>query len=974
MKRLLTVFMVALLASVWCWGSLLAEEPPYLLVRVDAGPDVKMKPLLELGLDIVDGVKGQYLEVVCFPEDLNRIQALGYAAQVKIEDMQSYYADRFATDEMGGHRTYSEMRADMEQFHVLYPDITSEVFSIGESIEGRQIWGMKVSDNPAVNEDEPEVLFNGLTHAREPIGMTICMALIDSLCSNYGIDPDITYLVDNREIYFVPCVNPDGYVYNEQTSPSGGGMWRKNRRNNGSNYGVDLNRNFGFNWGYNNIGSSGSTGSETYRGTAPFSEPETEALRQFCNDHIFSIAQNFHSYSDLMLYSWSIPDPPWGYTPDNAAFQNLCSTMYQWNNYTYGTCWEILYQVNGDANDWMYGEQIEKPKTMAWVFEVGSSFWPSVSSIPGLVAENIEPAFFMMLQAENFMPQPVSLVYTGGVIDDASGNNNGGLDPGESVTFIPTLQNNGWITGTGINANLVCTDPYITITQSASTYPDLDPHGNAPANTPYGIDVSSSAPLEYPVSFRLEWSCNEGYTGTSSFDLIVGDPLYQPMGPDAYGYMAYDNLDEGGPVFDWIEIEPTAGGSGTPINFTQDDETVQLTLPFDFQYYGQNFTQISVCSNGWIAMGSTTDTDYSNSGIPDSDGPAAMIAPFWEDLSPQQSGSVSTYHDAANHTYIVEFYQVRQYLPETAFETFEIVLYDPDYHTTTTGDGQILFQYNGITDPSACTVGIEDPVESTGLQLLYNNSLDPHVPMVAQGVAVFFTTPVVIPDLTIALTYVSGSPIPPAGGNLYFDVYVENVGTTPANFDAWLDIVYEGGAPTTAVLRAFSNYLPGWTINRPNMFYPVPSAYAAGNYDMFGRLGNHPSEVWYESSFPFEKSGDDAVANFQPFVPDGVPNPFDEIITGQVDLPVPDQLSLSQNYPNPFNPTTSLQYSIPAGGFVSLKVFDVMGREVAKLVDGYRDAGIHHVGWDASNMASGIYFYVLNVGDQHLGGKMVLLK
>jgi len=446
------------------------------------------------------------------------------------------------------------------------------------------------------------------------------------------------------------------------------------------------------------------------------------------------------------------------------------------------------------------------------------------------------------------------------------------------------------------------------------------------------------------------------------------------MGPDAYGYMAYDNLDENGPVYNWIEIDPNAGGSGTLINYTQDDETVQLTLPFTFQYYGQTYSQVSVCSNGWIAMGSTTDTDYSNSGIPDSDGPAAMIAPFWEDLSPQQSGTVSYYYDATDHYYVVEFNAVRQYLPETAFETFEVVLYDPEYYTTTTGDGQMLFQYSTITDPSSCTVGIEDPTESTGLQLLYNNNLDPHVPMVADGVAVFFTTPVSIPELTIDLTYVSGSPVPPEGGNLYFDIFAENVGTTPATYDGWLDVVYEGGDPTTVVFRSFTNFQPGWTINRPNTYFPVPSVYAAGNYEMFGRLGNHPDEIWYEDSFPFVKSGNNVIADFRPFVPDGVPNPFDEIDMGDAPVVTPEKFGLSQNYPNPFNPTTSINYNLPEGGFVSMKVYDVMGREVAKLVDGYRDAGIHHVGWDASGMASGIYFYVLNVGNKHLGGKMVLLK
>jgi murein tripeptide amidase MpaA len=91
------------------------------------------------------------------------------------------------------------------------------------------------------------------------------------LLENYGTDPEATYLVDNREMYFVPCFNPDGYEYNRQTDPNGGGMWRKNRRNNGGSYGVDLNRNFGYMWGYDDLGSSPIPSSETYRGPSAFS-------------------------------------------------------------------------------------------------------------------------------------------------------------------------------------------------------------------------------------------------------------------------------------------------------------------------------------------------------------------------------------------------------------------------------------------------------------------------------------------------------------------------------------------------------------------------------------------------------------------------------------------------------------------------------------------------------------------------------
>ncbi|MBU1881198.1 S8 family peptidase [bacterium] len=227
------------------------------------------------------------------------------------------------------------------------------------------------------------------------------------------------------------------------------------------------------------------------------------------------------------------------------------------------------------------------------------------------------------------------------------------------------------------------------------------------------------------------------------------------------------------------------------------------------------------------------------------------------------------------------------------------------------------------------------------------------------------------PNLFIELTYNSGSPVPAGGGNLYFDVFVENQGASAVNFDAWLDVEYEGGAPTTVVQRAFTNFLPGWTIDRPNMFFPVPGAYAAGNYEFFGRVGSHPGDVWAESGFPFTKSGDDSSPGFQPFVPDGVPNPFADL---DIQEPVANVYSLAQNYPNPFNPTTTLNFALTEAGNVNLSVYDVNGRLVSTLVNGYRNVGSHDVTFDASGLPSGVYIYRLNAGDFSASGKMILMK
>ncbi len=974
MKRLLAV--LSAVVFLLCSGtSLPAQDGPYLLVRVTVTPEVKLIPLLELGLDITGGVKDQYLEVVCHPAELAQIRALGYTADVLIEDMERYYAEQApVSDDMGGFHTYSETVQLLNAAHNLYPNITTAPFSIGQTIEGREMWAIKISDNPNLDEDEPEIFFNGLIHAREPIGLEICLALIDTLLHGYGVNPQMTYFVNEREIFFLPIFNVDGYVYNETTNPTGGGMWRKNRRlNAGGSYGVDLNRNFGFNWGYNNVGSSPTPSSETYRGTGPFSEPETENVRQFCNDHYFAIVLNFHSYSNLMLYSWSIPAAPWGYTPDNATFYSMSQTMNAWNGYEFGTAWEILYEVNGDANDWMYGEQIEKPKSLAWVFEVHpSSFWP-YSQIQYLINQNMQPCFYLIDQAANYMPTPVNLSYVGGVIDDQiGGNGNGGLDPGETAQFTPTLRNGGWVTGTGISATLVSPDPYITITTNTATYPNLDPRASTPSSTPYTIVVSSGCPLEHTAQFGLIWTCNQGYSDTASFSLVVGDPMYQPMGPDAYGYMAYDIYDQNGPEFNWIEVDPVVGGPGSLINFTQDDQTVQLTLPFTFRYYGQNYTQISVCTNGWIAMGVTTSTDYSNSAIPNSDGPPAMIAPFWEDLSPQQAGRVAYHYNAAQHYFVVEYDSVREYSPTTARETFEVVLYDPAHYPTLSGDGQILFQYNQTTDLTSNTVGIENQTQTIGLQCLYNGDLNNHMASLQPGLAILFSTPTSAANLDITLTPVNPPiQIPATGGSFNFNASVANNGTSPATFDVWIMTQLPSGTWYGPVLGPVNLTLSGGVSITRLRTQAVPASAPAGTYVYRGYVGTYSSVKVDSSSFNFTKSATGVGATFSEWSNSG--ESFASWFTEDEDA-LPDQVILSQNYPNPFNPLTTIRYGLPQAAFVSLKIYDLQGREVAVLSDGNQPAGMHQVTWNAQDLASGVYLYVLRAGEYTAANKCLLIK
>ncbi|PHI18357.1 hypothetical protein CEQ90_18445 [Lewinellaceae bacterium SD302] len=293
--------------------------------------------------------------------------------------------ENYTYGSMGGYHTYDEVLAVLDDMAAQYPNLITPKMQIGESVsnEGRPIWHLRLSDNPLVDEDEPEVLYTALHHAREPNGLSQMLFYIWYLLENYATDPEVKYLVDNTEMYFVPVVNPDGYVYNELTDPNGGGFWRKNRRDNGDGtMGVDLNRNYGYEWGFDDQGSSPNPQSDVYRGTEGFSEPETSAVRDLCNAHEFRIALNYHTFGNLLIYPWGFSDEE---TPDQATFRAMTEAMTRENDYLAGTGSETVgYTVNGDSDDWLYGEETTKPKIFSMTPEVGPNFWPTQGQIDGL--------------------------------------------------------------------------------------------------------------------------------------------------------------------------------------------------------------------------------------------------------------------------------------------------------------------------------------------------------------------------------------------------------------------------------------------------------------------------------------------------------------------------------------------------------------------------------------------------------------
>lgn len=560
------------------------------------------------------------------------------------------------------------------------------------------------------------------------------------------------------------------------------------------------------------------------------------------------------------------------------------------------------------------------------------------------------------------------------VNDTVSGNGNGLLEIGESADLQVRLCNSGTFQAVNLSAVLSTISPYIILHTASNNYGTIAP--DSIVTRSYPVTALATAPSYFLAEFNLNLAAQGGWAGYAGFSLDVGDLTHMSTGPDNYGYQAYDIYDAPyAPTYEWIEIAPEMGGPGTALDFTQDDQTLYVTLPFVFTYYGVNYTEISICSNGWIACGHSSSTAYSNTAIPNPTGPIAMIAPFWDDLSPQISGSVSVYHDTTAGCFIIEYHDVRDYSPTWAHDTFEVILYNPALHPTLTGDGKILMQYGQLDDATSCTVGIENHDSNDGIQYLYNTTYATTASQIGLGMAVLFTTgeppSLVQVHLTPAALPIQ---IPAGGGSFNFNIAVSNQDTIARNFDVWCDVRLPNGNLYGPVLGPVNITIPGGFSADRDRTQAVPAVAPAGNYIYNGYVGDYPSEVWDSDQFNFSKSSSSGAASSAQWDNWGEPLDFGEPKTAAPAVGIPMQFSLQQNYPNPFNPLTTIVYTLPYTAEVSLQIFDLRGGSVAEPVRGRLLAGTHRVVWDGSGFASGIYICRIQTADFSATRKMLLLK
>jgi hypothetical protein len=382
------------------------------VVRVDIRSDRDLRAMLRISADVWSehiGIGPADFRVA--PESLAALAASGLSYTVLVEDVQERIdaeRARLAAPAAGAgwfddFKDLAAVEARLDELAALRPDL-AQVVQVGTSLEGRPIRGLRIcNDGTYPGRRKPGMVWASTQHAREWIAPMVTMYLAETLLTRYGADPDVTRVVDRAETFIVPVVNVDGYVYSWTTDR----LWRKNRRVNAGSgcVGVDLNRNWSYQWGLNN-GSSGNPCSETYRGAAPFSEPETATLSQFISAHPFvRYVHDMHSYGQWLLH-------PWGFTnalpPGHSFYQRLGADMaalilaVHGRTYLYGPTYTTLYPVSGSVTDWAWGAE----HAYSTVIELRG---PDFIVPPSEIVPNSEEVLPAVLYLANRMIRPLGV-------------------------------------------------------------------------------------------------------------------------------------------------------------------------------------------------------------------------------------------------------------------------------------------------------------------------------------------------------------------------------------------------------------------------------------------------------------------------------------------------------------------------------------------------------------------------------------
>ena len=536
----------------------------------------------------------------------------------------------------------------------------------------------------------------------------------------------------------------------------------------------------------------------------------------------------------------------------------------------------------------------------------------------------------------------------------------GSPQAGQTGELTLTLRNDGSRAAAGAVATLASQSPYILLAGPATAAIGAMPVGGT-ATATFPLHIREDCWSGHLAALDIAAVTAEGSAHALVVTLGVGSAsLTSPTGPDAYGYLALDNLDTHpqAPVYTWVEVDPNYGGTGQDVGLTdfgyEQDNTRTVDLPFAFRYYGQSYQQISICSNGWASFGASSLCEFFNWYLPCPGVPRPLLAVCWDDLRQIGGNRVYQRYDAAGGRYIIQWSRMRN--DNNGVNNCEVILYDPAVHPTLTGDGLIVYQYqtvtNNDTDRAYCTVGIQSPAGDDGITWTYYNDYAPTSRVLQAGRAIAFLP-------TLHLPADSGSVAP------------EMLAFTLGPGQSESRTLTLGAAGDAGTLLSFSVAVAGGT--------PAWLAFAPPQ-----------GQVPAGQSLPVEvtaSAGDllDGVYDAQLIITHNAGAPLVVPIRLTVDAltglpePVPTVFALAPAYPNPFNPSTQIRFSVPQAGPVSLQVYDAAGRHVRTLVDDARAAGAYTVTWDGRRdtgeaAAAGVYLYKLEANGSSETRRMVMVK
>lgn len=356
----------------------------------------------------IENIKEDYVIAYGSESELTQIKNLGLLiASSNLQDERNFNDKNGVTsfdfpDQDDAYHNYDELTEALTKIANQNPNLV-KMFSIGKSTENRDIWALRIGTDQSHASEKPGIIYMGGHHAREHLSVEMPLMFAEYLVTEFNKNnPRITSLLNTRDIHIIPIVNPDGSEFD--IADGRYKAWRKNRsRNSNGTYGTDLNRNYGYQWGTG--GSSSNPSSDTFKGTAPFSEPETVAIKNYIESNInISTLLSFHTYSQLILYPWGHSYSSIENKRDLLVHETMAKKMAEWNKYTPQQSSD-LYIASGDTTDWSYGVH----KIISFTFELDPSgagfgsggFYPGADVIQPVFQKNLEPYLYLLEYADN---------------------------------------------------------------------------------------------------------------------------------------------------------------------------------------------------------------------------------------------------------------------------------------------------------------------------------------------------------------------------------------------------------------------------------------------------------------------------------------------------------------------------------------------------------------------------------------------